>query len=248
MTRNHTHLIRYERLFKEAEEVSERIAQFEKDENIKFDSQSFLFRGAINQSFRQSAGYKLAQEWSEANRKVAPAVGVVEEFLALAEVAESSHLHLKTPIHKQSANLINLRPDDPDSDATQVFRIASDALGRIPICNSLRDTIELANEPETVALRHKIDQWLESLPHGEADRTLQIQQEIAHASETLIKSRSLQAAGYITGIIGVPLSLAGFINPFCGALGLTLDCIAIFCDRKAHHDREKVKWVGFGSR
>jgi hypothetical protein len=108
--------------------------------------------------------------------------------------------------------------------------------------------LELAKDPATSAIREKINEWRASLPKGTAARTEKIQAEIQKATESLITSKRLKAAGYISGVVALPVSAVGLFNPFFGAVGLGLGCVAVMCERKAAKIHDDVRWVGFGSR
>jgi hypothetical protein len=244
-----TDLARYDRVYKEiAGPVLAEIHDFESQTGTLFDSGSLRLQGIVNPALRYTRGYTLAVKWGEIESQLRPVTAVVEEFLSLSNVAEAHSINLKTPIRQQSDNLVNFRESKGENDAIQVFRIATQALGQIPFCETLRETIALAREPETAALRLKIDEWICSLPHGIADRTLKIQTEIRDASECLLKSKKIQNFGYISGIVALPISTVGMWNPFFGALGLGLGCVAVMCEKMDRDKRDELAWFGFGSR
>lgn len=241
-------LANYDQVFEaEMEPLLAKVEDYESEHGTEFNHTSLILRGAVNRDFRTSPEFKLAQDWNAVQKKLRPAVSVIEEFMSMSQVAKANGLGLKTPIHQQTANLLNLSQKEAD-DSTQVFRIVTKALGRIPVCDTLRDTIALSRAPATRALREMIDEWLTSLPSGEANRTQKIQAEIKKASDGLIAAQNLKVAGYISGVIAIPISAVGLVNPLLSAIGFGLGCVAVICEERGTVKQNSVKWVGFGSR
>ena len=231
-------------------DILDRIDKFKQIHSIdEFNKLSIFVRGMIDHEYRDSEEYKLARELNEIDLETGPVVRIIEEITRLAQYANENRFQLKVPVYKQSANLINLSKHSyDDNEAIRIFRITTEQLGVIPICPTLRETLKLAQDPSTVALRNQIDDWLISLEAGSADRSLAIQKKIRKANDSLLKSSKLKKAGYVSGIIALPVSAFGVFNPFLGAIGLSLSFIAVILERSAKKIETNVKWVGFGSR
>ena len=236
-------------VFREAEAVLNEVEDFKQTHpNEAFESTRILIQAMVDRDLRKSEKYDLAQKWNKANLEVGPLMSVFEEYLSLSEYASKVTRCMRTPVYRLSPNLVSLSPNPHiDGEAIQIYRLATENLGVIPIMSSLTEAIELSKHPDTVAFRAQIDQWLESLQDTSVDRTSQIQKDIRKATESLTKARDRKRCGFLTGIISIPVSLAGLLNPFIGALGLSLTCIGVLLDRSAQKQVDSVRWVSFGS-
>jgi hypothetical protein len=206
-------------------------------------------RGMVDPNYRDSEAYLLATRWNEAQVSAQPLLSVVDEFLELSEAATTGTRFLKTPVYCMSANLIRLRADATvDSAATRVYRLATEQLGVLPICNSLRQALELGRRPEVAALRSMLDEWLPSLDRDVADVTAKIQADIARASTHLVNGNRLLRVGQFLGYASIPASAAGIVHPLFNALGISMSCVAVVLERSGHAMRKHVDWLGFGTR
>lgn len=242
--------IKFKSLFKKGLEISDKIEKYKQIHSIsEFNKISIFVCGMIDSKYRNSQEYKLAEELNKINIEIGPIIRVIEEIIELSQYARDNEFQLKIPVYKQSANLINLSDQSyNDYEAIKVFRITTQKLGVIPFCSTLRQSLKLANDPATIALRNQIENWLVSLKDGIADKSIFIQNKIQKANDRLLKSYKLKTAGFFSGIIAIPVSAVGILNPFLGALGLSLSCIAVIFERTAKKIENNVKWIGFGSR
>jgi hypothetical protein len=237
-------------IFERFRPIYEEVSRFEaQNPDAKIGGWGLFVRAVIDEKFEESSEYKLARKWNQAYGEVSPLLSAVEEYIKLSDYASSSTHSLRTPIYRLSANMINLTSDDySDNTALNVYRITTQELGFVPTCSSLRQALEITNNPDVLALRHQIDAWLESLSHDSVDLTSKIQGEIKKASKSLAKANALQTASEYMGYISLPISIVSNFIPFVGAVGFGIDCVATIFEKYGKHIEEKVRWVSLGSR
>lgn len=214
----------------------------------KADGLSVLLRGAVDQRFRATEYFQLVSRRNLANQEAAPIIRVIEELISLSNYAKRTGCHLRVPLHHPSANLINIpNAEYVGGEATQVFRVTTQQLGLFPICETLREALALAKRPETLSLRAKIAEWVSSINTSSVDVTENIQRDIKHAVTALNTARRMKSAGFLTAIVSIPISAVGIVNPFFGALGLTMTCIGVFLDQSGTSTETNLSWIGFGT-
>jgi hypothetical protein len=236
-------------LFEIFQEVLKRVELYELSHpGTEFNALSAWIRGMVDREFRNSEEYLLVDKWNEAYKPIQPLISAVDEFLKLSNFATSTTQYLRTPLYRMSPNLFNLKPDiATDTPVVHVYRIVTEQLGVIPICTSLRHVLALAQDSDAVSLRNRMDDWLQSLASDSADITTRIQTDIAKASNSLVKARSLKMAGRIVGYILIPTSAIGIVNSLLGALGFGLTCVAVILDQSGRSLERHVSWMGFGT-
>lgn len=245
-----SNLNKWLKLLKKGVTILDEIEKYERDNpGIKVENPGDIIRGMIDDEFSKSEQYRLASRMNKVIIDTIPIRSVLEELLKLSNIASVNQYQLRVPIYRPSANLINLHSNKQiDGTATHIYRITSKELGFFPICTSLRDALTLKDNKTTIALREKIDAWVNSFENSSVDLTTSIQKEIQKAGDSLIKSNKMKKAGYVTGLISIPFSAIGIVNPFLGALGLTLTCLAVIFEKSGVNIERSVQWVGFGSR
>lgn len=214
---------------------------------IKLNSLSCFVRGMVDSKYGQSYEYKLAHRWNKAQSAVSPLLSAVQEFLQLSEYATEASVYLRTPIYKLSPNLVNLSADPIDNTAVFVYRLTTEKLGVMPLCTTLRDALELSRHPDAISLREQMAAWLTSFGEDRAALTIGIQREIEKASRSLVRAKRWETVGMICGHLSIPMSMAAVIEPFLGALGFGLKCVAVLSEDAGHIVKHGVRWVGFGS-
>ena len=243
-------LDRWHTILKVGIDAADEINEYERlNPGIKIDSFSNLIRGTIDKKFKNSKQYKLASKWNKAVLDAKPITNVIEELLLLSSHAKVQECYLKVPVFSQSDSLVSIPSNEPPitGEVTQIYRITTQKLGSIPVLDSLQSALLLAKQPETIALRAKITEWVKSIDNSSVDVTTKIQNEINKAASNLTKASRLKSTGFITGIISIPVSAIGIVNPFLGALGLSLTCIGVVFDRVGTSIEKSVNWIGFGS-
>lgn len=238
------------RHYEEFDRVLQRVHDYESLGGTEFNALQAWIRGTLARSGedKQSSEYLLALDWNKTYGKVQPLFAAFEEFLQLDQFAKSTTQYLRTPIYEMSPNLINFKSNSTlDNEAVRVYRIATQELGVIPVCTSLRKALSLAQQPTAVALRDHIEEWAQSLRDDSVDITKRIQHDISKASNSLVKANALHTAGQIVGYISIPTSVAGFISPLLAALGFSLTCVAILIDQTGSAIDRRINWLGFGT-
>ena len=229
--------------------VFDEVCKFEDDHpGTKIKVLESTVRGMVDHDYRKSQEYQLSQRLNEANNSVSPFLSTVEEFLRLSQYASENSVYLRTPVYCLSPNLVNLTTNSKDNNnAVFVYRLITEKLGVMPLCTTLRGTLELSRHPDAVALRKNISDWLASFGDDRADLTIRIQREIEKASQSLVRAKRWTTAGTICGHLSIPVSMAASIEPFLGALGFGLKCVAVLSEDASHMLKRRVRWVGFGS-
>jgi hypothetical protein len=108
-----------------------------------------------------------------------------------------------------------------------LLRVTCKALRRVPIGNTLRETIHLAASPEAQGLRIKLTSWTERLRQGEFEPAAIILPEVEKARKSLATAKTLFRVGEYSTWVGVPVAIAGafLTGPVGIGIGVTVSVI-----------------------
>lgn len=170
----------YDARFNAMKAVFDKVDEYNKKHpNDEFDSQKIFSRGMFDPKFRNSRVFKLGRKYNKAWSDFKPLADTVDEFIRLSNFAGNNGTNLKTPIYTESSNLINIfSPPKLEGEVVNIFRFVTNQLGSLPFLPTLKSTLELADAPETKALREQIDNWSQSINKGTASVTEMIQKDI----------------------------------------------------------------------
>lgn len=130
---------------------------------------------------------------------------------------------------------------------TTLLRLTSSRLGVIPHGQSLRQTLEMAKNPATVALREKITEWTNSIMNDDAATMGKIQKEISKSLDYLKVAKAGSAVSDICTYISVPLALVSLVSGFTTALGWACTIAGTASLATNHVLAKQNRWASFGS-
>lgn len=205
---------------------------------------------------RSLSGSPLEQKYLELQRirqgldKFQPIAKAVEEYLEVIATAEENRAFVMTPIFESpTTRLFQPRITRSESNMpTVLLRLTSAKLGVLPYGQSLGQTLELARDPATVALRVKIQEWLDSLTQESGSNTERIQNEISQALRMLNKYGVGSHISNITTYLAIPVGLVALISGFAAAIGWTCSVAGTIGLATAQLTTKKYRWASFGSR
>ncbi len=137
---------------------------------------------------------------------------------------------------------------DVGDNQIKLYKLVVDELGELPHRNTLRESILLSKEPETIALREQINHWSEQIFTGDVKGFIEIKKDIKKAITSLSKRHNFNKVGKFCTYIGVPASAGGFLNPFVGVAGLTISVVGAACTKYHNYIKDKYKYAMFGNK
>jgi hypothetical protein len=135
----------------------------------------------------------------------------------------------------------------PDSDQFALFRIVANGLGKLTYRSTLRESIQLASDPATVALREHLAAWEHELGREDADAALKIQTEIKRATDALAKLQPAETVGTVTTWLSVPISTVEFIFGLPPILGCTVGLVEKGASATSKLLARKHRWAMYGN-
>jgi hypothetical protein len=113
------------------------------------------------------------------------------------------------PVHGSSKSLLELGQASAASERCTLLRIACKELRRVPIANTLGETIRIAMSPEAQALREKLTEWSKCLRQQGVEPAAVVLPEVERARKSLATAKTLSRVGEYSTWIGVPTAVAG---------------------------------------
>lgn len=179
-----------------------------------------------------------------------PVVDAVEEFQRTSFLASKHNLVLRTPVLSPNTDQTFLKPGfslPSESDPFVLFRVVANSLGKLTYRSTLGDSIKLANDPATVALRECLMAWKTELENTDVDAALKIQTEIKHATAALSKLQPVNIVGTITTWLSVPISAVEFMHGLPPILGVSVGLVGKGASAYGGVVSRKYRWAMFGN-
>jgi hypothetical protein len=178
-----------------------------------------------------------------------PIASAIQEYLEVVATAQERAAFVMTPTYESgSQQLFQPRITALESNApTVLLRLTSAKLGVLPFGQSLKETLQLARDPATIALRVKIQEWTDSLTEDSGEDTERIQKEISHSLSILKKAKIGAHASNITTYLGIPLALLSPVFAFVAAMGWICTIAGTVGLVTSHATTKKYEWASFGS-
>lgn len=137
----------------------------------------------LDQDFEMRRRYEVA--WSAAK----PIWEAMNEYSRVAHLAGEYDCLLGVPstlgTPAQCENVFPVGTEAPEPSDLRLFRIATEAMGVLPRGQTLRESLVLATDPATIALRELLKEWQESLLASNVREIELIQAEIGKARNAL---------------------------------------------------------------
>jgi hypothetical protein len=178
-----------------------------------------------------------------------PIASAIEQYLEVIATAQERDAFVMTPIYEAvSQKLFQPRITEQQVNApTGLLRLTSAKLGTLPFGQNLTQTLRLARDPATVALRVKIQEWTDSLTEDSGKDTERIQQEISHSLSILKKANIGAQASNITTYLGIPMALLAPVSAFVAAMGWVCTVAGTIGLAASHATAKRYRWASFGS-
>jgi hypothetical protein len=110
-----------------------------------------------------------------------------------------------------------------------------------------KQTLKLAKDPGTMALRAKIQEWTDSLTEESGATTERIQQEIKDTLRILEKTGVGSTISNITTYIAIPIGLAAIVSGLAAAVGWICTIGGTIGLATSQVAKRKYQWASFGS-
>lgn len=190
----------------------------------------------------QEARHRVYQEAS-------PLLNCMNEYLDLAAIAQSQNTLLTTPIHPTNDTILAAPPEPVEGEAPEIalVRIVAHGLGKLSFRPTLRESLALARDPATVALREELPMWLDELATGNIGRAELVQREIGRATKGLKVASVGSGISNLTTWVGVPIGVVELLLGLPPSLGLTVSAIGTGGAATAAKLSRKYHWATFGN-
>ena len=138
-------------------------------------------------------------------------------------------------------NLPNL-----DLDTLRTLIVAHD-LGKLSFRPTLRESLALARDPATVALREQLPAWLHELAQGNIGRAELVQRDIKQAQRALRIASIGGGISNLTTWIGIPMIAVDSLLGLPSGVGITVTVIGTGGVATAAKLNHKYRWATFGN-
>jgi len=130
-----------------------------------------------------------------------------------------------------------------------LLAVVSDELGRIPFRPTLRDTLKLAKDPATAALREQLAVWKATLEATDDRGLPSIRSEVAAALRSLQRATMFSKVGRWMTLLSVPVgSLGFFLSGVPGTLpGFAVSVAGALAQESAQGLQRAYRWAMFGN-
>jgi hypothetical protein len=130
-----------------------------------------------------------------------------------------------------------------------ILKVVTSELGRIPFKPTLKETLRLAHDPASVALRQQIAVWKSALETGNLPSVQSIRPEIESALNRLARLGVFKNACRIVTLLGVPAAAVGFwVDGISGAIpGFSASAAAAVFQEHVEGVEHTFRWAMFGN-
>jgi hypothetical protein len=194
--------------------------------------------------------YKAQRLRNEVFSSFRPILHAFEEFQRVSHVASKYGYVLRIPIVPQGHTDSFLNPDSKShmkSNDFVLFRIVADGLGKLTYRPTLRESIKLANDPATIALRECLSVWQKELLNTDVDAVIKIQSEIKKATKALSKLNTINNVGTITTWLSAPVSLFEFFLGLPPILGVSVGLAGKGTSAISTFTKTKYRWAMYAN-
>lgn len=196
------------------------------------------------------------QEYEEAapirkqRKQNAPVRDCITEYELLSTIASEQNALLRTPVLPKAADpsiASLLSPEVSLPAAVRLFRIAVTGLGKLPFRNTLTETLTLARDPATIALRQNIEEWLIAFSNTNEQDLQMISRDIATASEALSRLGHWRVVAAFCTWIALPVGIAEAFLQLPPVLSSSISVVGMAAESRKLLTEKKCRWVRFGN-
>jgi hypothetical protein len=203
----------------------------------------------------------LINEYAEIDRKLSELIHPIQRFGGLIQLSQTMSARVLTEsitlpatrniavqqaplalIDTAGRKLIN-RPEDQ-----QLFEIVAFELGSTPFRSTLRETIELAAQDESLALRSFVSERLQKLEEGELEAIKDVRNEIQKASRKMVAAEKRNLVSTMLTYVGLPVGIIGLISNEVALFGLGLAAVGYYATLRNQRILDSLKWMMFGKK
>lgn len=191
-----------------------------------------------------------ADEWSQVLEAAGPVLLAMETYATINTAALESNAMAFLPLHTVDSRrhgVISLTKPSPSEITMKLYRVAADRLGRMPFRSTLRETLELARQPGTQALREKIAEWHQLIGKpGCYDDYRRVEEDIAKAKAALRVVDEVAGVSRFATWVAVPITLAELGLQLPPILGLAVSAVGCLATMSAQTKTEELRWISYG--
>ena len=210
-----------------------------------------ILRGITKDKFDDYTSEQLAA-WEQLKgeyEKVKLVYNCIKDYSNVLGISLEANALSSVPVVASSLKL-----DEPVAlpagiERLQLFRISCNALRRVPIAQTLRETLMIARSDEACDLRAKLAQWAKASRTEDIDAAQLAIKEIGLARKALSGAKRAARIGEYATWIGLPVAVAGaFITGPIGAIaGITISATGAFAVGAQKTIERFNRWAMFGA-
>jgi hypothetical protein len=237
-----------ERAFKEREEFIRQTGK-EPPNLLKRQIQKIFKLDSVDDEYT-SEEYEEEERRSETIKLAAPIFKCTEEYLQLVTVAtkEKALIRIPTsipPLENTQEPLMNIKTTGHEDIA--LLRVVATGLGKLTFRNSLKESLDLAEHPNTQALREQLARWKESLQHGEIDNLEEIQRDVKEATSELAQLTRIKNIGRVVAYLSLPISVVSILSGLPPVLGIYIGLVGLATRVRVEETEDALQWAMFGN-
>lgn len=194
--------------------------------------------------------YNAAKIRQEKFNNSMPIFQALEEYIQVVSVAKREDANISTSFNASNDKILKTQgasAQQSGTDQVALYRIVATGLGKLHYRPTLRDSLALASQPETISLRNMLPVWLNEIAAGNHDEVAYVQKEIIEAKNALSKLSTVETVGTITTWLAVPIAAVEIMAALPPVLGIGASLIGKGASATSINIQNHYKWAMFGN-
>jgi hypothetical protein len=177
-------------------------------------------------------------------------VDCITEYHRIVDASSTSRALIRAPLMAATGGFVPAKlggPNEAGGDSLVLLRVVAAELGRLTFRPTLRETLRLARDPATKALRDRIAAWLTAISTGHLDDLAPIRKEVAKAALALERANSAGQVSNVATWISLPATIADALLNLPGVLSGAATGAGVTALTTQAVLRRTYRWAMFGS-
>lgn len=202
---------------------------------------------------------QLIQELTSVHRTISGILWPLNYFTSMLQIAHQKEAKIvtdritvpngvKVGEPPRSLSFFNGREMSNLDHTRDLFVIVALELGSLPFRKTLGDTLKLADQDDTVALRKYVAEMNAELGVNGVEGIEGVRSDIEQASRKILKVDRRNLISSILNYVGLPMSFAGIVSPVAGAIGIGMSLVGYYTALRNQRVEADLKWAMFGKK
>ena len=187
--------------------------------------------------------------YEEAYQRARPLLDAWDEYARLQRIAVDRSALLMIAATEQTSEAVRREDANALEDKTPLglYKVVATKLGKLTHRTTLRETLQLAEDPATASLRESLPIWLDRMVAEDSTSADLVATEITKALSALAQASRVAAVGKVVGYFAAPVATAEYFLGLPPVAGLHVELISRILDLKAGELTAKHAWLSFGN-